>query len=62
MQVVVTVAPEELLDALHARCLRGELAALAAHPCGNFVVQALAGAASRPQQVTPCPQLTFILA
>ena len=45
------MAPEELLDALHTRYLRGELAALAAHACGNFVVQALAGAALRPQQV-----------
>ncbi|KAK9838453.1 hypothetical protein WJX81_000207 [Elliptochloris bilobata] len=51
MEVVVTVAPEELLDELQARYLRGELAALAAHPCGNFVVQALAGAAARPQPV-----------
>ena len=58
-QVVVTVAPEELLDALQVRYLRGELAALAAHPCGNFVVQALAGVASRPQQVKPCPQRTY---
>lgn len=50
VQVVISVAPEELLDELDTRFLRGELAALAAHPCANFVVQALAGAAARPQQ------------
>jgi hypothetical protein len=49
-QVVASVAPAELLEELHARFLRGQLAGLAAHPCANFVVQALAGAATTPQQ------------
>ncbi len=44
------MAPAELLEELHARFLRGELAGLAAHPCANFVVQALAGATTTPQQ------------
>lgn len=61
VQVVISVAPEELLDELDARFLRGELAALAAHPCANFVVQALAGAAVRPQQACRFREATLHL-
>lgn len=48
LEAILETAPRALRTELDARFLRGDLAAMAAHPAANFVVQALLAAADAP--------------
>lgn len=51
LEAVLETAPRSLRTEFDARFLRGGFAALAEHPCANFVVQAALGAADSPAAV-----------
>ena len=54
LQVVLRVAPPELLAQLYDSGLQGHLLQLAQHPIANFVVQAWLAAVTTTPQVCSC--------
>lgn len=52
LQVLVSVAPQPLLEQIEQRFFRNHLEWLATQPVANFVVQALLGSISKSPQVT----------
>lgn len=52
MQVILSVAPIEILEQIEQRFFRNHLAYLGMHPVANFVTQALLGSITKSPQVS----------
>ena len=58
VQVILSVAPAEILEQIEHKFFRNHLAYLAMHPVANFVVQALLGSITKSPQVG-APEIFF---